>query len=288
MYYEKIAMVIGVCALAAAVSGASHRNWNTEAREKFNHVFNGDNSLNVDNINGLIQIIGDNGTSIRVDGEKIIRAADQQQVDRAKREVALDINEKNGIAQLYENGPYRDSNNRSSENHGFHESSDRHYNVSYDLTVHVPRETAMHLKTVNGGVTARETTGAFDVKSVNGAISMTDIGGAGTAAAVNGANVVSYRENPKADSAFTSVNGRIEVSFQPNLAAEFVLKTVNGGMFTDFESTMLASPTAAATKENGKFVFKTHGESRVRVGTGGPQIRLETVNGSIQIKKATK
>jgi hypothetical protein len=281
-------LCFAITGIAALLSAASDRDYKEVDREAIHHTFTGDKTIDVDLINGGVTVIGDGGNTIRVEGERVIRAASQEEVARAKKEVALDINEKNGIAQLYENGPYRDSNNRSSENHGFHESSDRHYNVSYDLTVHVPRETAMHLKTVNGGVTARETTGAFDVKSVNGAISMTDIGGAGTAAAVNGANVVSYRENPKADSAFTSVNGRIEVSFQPNLAAEFVLKTVNGGMFTDFESTMLASPTAAATKENGKFVFKTHGESRVRVGTGGPQIRLETVNGSIQIKKATK
>jgi hypothetical protein len=281
-------LCFAITGIAALLGAASDRDYKEVDREAIHHTFTGDKTIDVDLINGGVTVIGDGGNTIRVEGERVIRAASQEEVARAKKEVALDINEKNGIAQLYENGPYRDSNNRSSENHGFHESSDRHYNVSYDLTVHVPRETAMHLKTVNGGVTARETTGAFDVKSVNGAISMTDIGGAGTAAAVNGANVVSYRENPKADSAFTSVNGRIEVSFQPNLAAEFVLKTVNGGMFTDFESTMLASPTAAATKENGKFVFKTHGESRVRVGTGGPQIRLETVNGSIQIKKATK
>ena len=277
-----------IVGLAAALSAASDRDYTAVDREPIHHTFAGDKTIDVDLVNGGVTVVGDGGSGMRVEGERVIRALNQEEMARAKKEIALDMNEKNGTAQIYENGPYRDSNNHSSENHVFHENTDRHYSVNYEITVHVPRETALHLRTVNGGVTARDTSGAFDVKSVNGAISMTDIGGAGTAAAVNGANVVSYRENPKADSAFTSVNGRIEVSFQPNLAAEFVLKTVNGGMFTDFESTMLASPTAAATKENGKFVFKTHGESRVRVGTGGPQIRLETVNGSIQIKKATK
>ena len=45
-----------------------------------------------------------------------------------KREVMLDVNEKNGTAQLYVNGPFRE-NNRASENHGFHEHNDRHYDV---------------------------------------------------------------------------------------------------------------------------------------------------------------
>jgi hypothetical protein len=81
------------------------------------------------------------------------------------------------------------------------------------------------------------------------------------------------------------VNGKIDVTFQPNLSADFNLKTVNGGMFTDFESTALASG-GAATKAGGRFVYKARGESRIRVGSGGPQIRLETVNGSIEIRKA--
>src|SRR5271154_413456 len=99
MYYEKIAIAIGVCVLAATVSGAaSHRDWNTEAREAIHHVFSGDQSLDVDNVNGLIEVIGDGGNTIRVEGEKVIRAIDQKEVERAKREVTLDINEKDGVA----------------------------------------------------------------------------------------------------------------------------------------------------------------------------------------------
>jgi DUF4097 and DUF4098 domain-containing protein YvlB len=89
------------------------------------------------------------------------------------------------------------------------------------------------------------------------------------------------------DSVFTTVNGRLELAFQPNLSADFSLKTVNGGMYTDFPSTALSS-TGTSTKEDGKFIYRMRGESRIRIGSGGPQIRLETVNGEIQIKKQTK
>jgi len=277
-----------IVGLAAALSAASDRDYTAVDREPIHHTFAGDKTIDVDLVNGGVTVVGDGGSGMRVEGERVIRALNQEEMARAKKEIALDMNEKNGTAQIYENGPYRDSNNHSSENHGFHENTDRHYSVNYEITVHVPRETALHLRTVNGGVTARDTSGAFDVKSVNGAISMTDIVGSGTAAAVNGANTVSFRESPKSDSAFTSVNGRIEVTFPPSLAADFDLKTVNGGMFTDFETTMLAAAAGTASKENGRFVYKARGESHVRVGSGGPHIRLETVNGAISIKKATK
>jgi hypothetical protein len=285
MYYEKIAMAIGVCALAAAVSGASHRNWNTEARETFNHVFSGDKSLNVDNINGLIQIIGDSGTTIRVEGEKIIHAADQQQVDRAKREVVLDINEKDGIAQLYVNGPFR-GNNHASENHGFHENGDREYEVTYNFTVHLPRETELDLHSVNGDVKTEQTGGRFKVRGVNGGVTMNGAAGSGEVRTVNGPLLVSFRESPKTASSFTTVNGRIDATFPPNLSADLKFKTLNGATYTDFDVTALASPPGTGEMKNGRFVFKKDHTTSVRAGSGGPELSFETVNGEIQIHKA--
>jgi hypothetical protein len=280
--FAALGMTIGA---AVALSAFASRDYKLEDHMQVHHTFTGDKTIDVDLVNGTLNVDGDGGTSIRVDAERVIHAANQEQMDRAKQDDVLDMNEKASVAQLYENGPFRNNNNHSSDYHGFHENSDREYEVAWNVTVHVPRETALRLRTVNGGVTVQDTSGAFDVRSVNGPLTMTNVIGSGTASAVNGPDVVSFRENPKADSTFTSVNGRIEVTFQPNLSADFDLKTVNGGMFTDFESTALAS-TGAAAKENGKFVYKARGESRIRVGAGGPQIRLETVNGSIQIKKA--
>jgi DUF4097 and DUF4098 domain-containing protein YvlB len=285
MYYEKIAIAIGVCALAAAVSGASHRNWNTEAREAVNHVFTGDKALNVDNINGLIQIVGDEGTTIRVEGEKIIRAADQKEVDRAKREVVLDINEKDGVAQLYVNGPFRE-NSHASENHGFHENGDREYEVTYNFTIHVPRETGLELRSVNGEVKTEQTSGKFDIHGVNGGVTMTSIAGSGSVRTVNGPMVVSFRENPKVASSFNTVNGRINATFPANLSADLRFKTVNGATYTDFDVTALASPAGAAERKNGKFVYRADRNTSVRAGSGGPELSFETVNGQIQIQKA--
>ncbi len=273
---------------AIMLSAASHQDYKLEVREPVqHHTFSGDKTIDVDLVNGALNVIGDGGTTMRVDAERVIHAATQDQIERAKKDDVLDMNEKDGVAQIYENGPFRNNNNdHSSDYHGFHEDSSRQYEVAWNVTVHVPRATALKLRSVNGGVTAQDTSGTFDVRSVNGPLSMTDVSGSGTASAVNGTNTVTFHENPKSDSAFTSVNGKIDVTFQPNLSADFDLKTVNGGMYTDFESTALASPTGTATNENGRFVYKNRGESRIRIGSGGPQIRVETVNGSIQIRKA--
>src|SRR5580693_9456277 len=100
MYYQKIALAVSVCALISTLHGAADR-WTVQAKEALTHTFSKDKTIDVDNLNGTIEIIGDDGNTMRVEGEKIIRAEDQAELDRAKREVTLDINEKDGIAQLY-------------------------------------------------------------------------------------------------------------------------------------------------------------------------------------------
>lgn len=275
-------------AAALALSAASHGDYKLEDRSPVDHTFNnGDKTIDVDLIGGSVTIIGDGGNTMRVTGERVIHADTQDQIARAKRDDVLDINEKDGVAQLYENGPFRNNNGgHSSDDHGFHDTSERRYEVEWNVTVHVPRDSTQRLRTVNGGVTAQDTSGAFDVKSVNGPVNMTNIAGSGSISAVNGTNTVTFRENPKADSSFTSVNGKIDVTFQPNLSADFSLKTVNGGMFTDFESTALASSGGTVSKDNARFIYRNRGESRIRIGSaGGPQIKMETVNGGIQIRK---
>lgn len=287
MYYQKIAIGVTVIALAATLLDAS-RHWGSEARDPFHYTFSNDKTLDIDNVDGTIDIVGDSGNTIRVEGERITHAEDRQSLDRAKRDVKLDVNETDGTAQLYVNGPFR--NNRSGDFHGFHIHYDDHdYEVIYNFTVHVPRDTALRLRTVNGEIKTAETRGKFDVSGVNGSVSMTSVAGYGSLRTVNGRLSAAFRESPKQACEFRTVNGAIDASFPPNLAAELHLQTMNGGAFTDFETTAALPSTAeAGQRENGRFVFRPNRGSTVRVGSGGPALSFETLNGSINIRKETR
>jgi hypothetical protein len=289
MYYQKIAYAIVAFALAATVPGASRRNWTAEAREPFHYTFANDKTLDIDNVDGAIQVIGDNGSTIRVEGERIVRGEDQQALDRAKRDVTLDVNEKDGTAQLYVNGPFR-GNSHSSGDHGFHIHSDEHeYEVTYNFTVHVPRETGLRLRTVNGEIKTDDTRGKFDVHGVNGSVTMTGVAGYGTLHTVNGRASIAFRESPRQASDFQTVNGAIEASFPPNFSADLRLKTLNGQAYTDFEATALLPSTAqAGERSTGRFVYKSNHTSSVRIGSGGPELTFETVNGDIRITKESR
>jgi DUF4097 and DUF4098 domain-containing protein YvlB len=270
-------MKTGIAILTLATACALSADYKLEEREAFHHTFSGDTALDVDEVNGFITVTGDGGNTIRVDAEKVIRADNAEEMVRGKREVVLDVNEKNGTAQLYVNGPFRNND------HGYHEHG--HYDVTYNFTIHVPSAVALRLHSVNGKITTQDTTGKYDVKTINGAVRMTNIAGSGSAETLNGDTTITFRENPKTDSLFKTFNGHVDVSFLPNLSANLHVKTFNGSAYTDFDATALASNSAQAQKKDGRFVFRTDKSSSLRVGAGGPELKFETFNGSIKIHK---
>jgi len=279
---------IAMLAMAWCAAAAPARDYSLEEREAFHHTFTGDKTLDVDEVNGSITVVGDGGNTIRADGEKVIRADTTEEMTRGKREVVLDVNEKNGIAQLYVNWPFR-NDGHSSQDHGFHEHGDRHYDVTYNFTIHVPRAIAIQLRTVNGKIDVSETSGTFEAHTINGRMTMTNIAGSGSAETLNGDTTITFRENPKLASLFKSFNGQVDVGFQPGLSADLRPKTINGSAYTDFEATALASAAGTVDRKNGMFVYKKDKESSLRVGSaGGPELRFETFNGSIRIRKLAK
>lgn len=284
MFYEKLAIAAG--ALAILSTAVAARDWNTEAREPFHYTFSSDKTLDVDNVNGEIRVTGDGGNTIRVEGERITRAIDKQAVDLAKKEVTLDVNEKDGIAQFYVNGPFR-GDNHSSDYHGFHWHSDGHdYEVAYNFNIRVPRDLELRLRSVNGGIRTDQTSGRFEISGVNGTIDMAATAGYGRVNAVNGRIEIAFREAPKAHSEFHTVNGAIETTFPPNFSADIAVHTVNGTAYTDFDATALANGNLPQNRD-GRFVYRPDRNTRLRIGSGGPELEFQTVNGDIRIKKGT-
>ncbi len=282
-------LAMGLFALPGLTLDCRAWDYKEEAKEPVKHTFAaGANTLDVDNVNGSVTVIGDSGNTIRVEGEKIIRASDKQELDRGKKEVTLDLNEKDGVAQVYVNGPFRNGGdrNRNNDNHSFHDRERRNYEVIYNLTIHVPKANALQLRSVNGAVKAEEVMGKMEVRTVNGSVTLTNMGGAGKVETVNGKMTATFRQNPTADSSFKTVNGKIDVTFQPNLTANLRVKTFNGSAYTDFETTAVANQAPATENHNGRRVIRM-GDSRVlRVGNGGPELSFETLNGGIEIHKA--
>jgi len=237
--------------------------------------------FDLDNVWGSIEVVGTSGKQIQVTIAKTIRAADQAMLDRAKTEVTLDESQDGDSVKLYVNGPFRCNRDCGD---CVHLGRDHGYIVKMDFTVRVPERTSLRLATVNDGVvTVENVLGDYKVHNVNGEITMKNVGGSGTVKTVNGAVKVSFRENPREDSQFSTVNGDVELVFTSRLAADFRFKTFNGAIYSDFVMTSLPPAAPTAERKNGRFVYHADRFTGGRVGSGGPEIVLQNLNGDIRV-----
>jgi len=236
----------------------------------------------LDNIFGYIHVEGTSSKDVRLRVHKTIKARTTDRLKKAKEEVTLDIKEDGNTIDLYVNGPFR-CPKEEKERRGWRDPG---YAVHYDFTLIVPYQTSLILKTVTeGDISVKNVEGDFEIKNVNGQIEMTDVSGSGDAHTVNGKVEVSFTKNPNSDCSFKTLNGDVKINFQPNLSADFWLKTFTGDAFSDFPVSYLPSKPAKETRKEGKFVYKSSNTTGLRIGKGGPEIKMDTMTGDLLIEK---
>lgn len=236
-------------------------------------------SLEIDNVWGSIEIVGTASDQVQLTLNRSTRAESKEELEQARKDVTLDITEQPDSLKFYVNGPFRcDCHDcyRSREVDG--------YIVKMDFQLQVPRDINLKIKTINEGhVSVRDVSGNFVVRNVNGDIQMRNIAGSGSARTVNGPVKVSFRQNPHEASDFQTVNGNVELQFARDLAADFRFKTFNGGVYSDFPVTALPAHPIEGEHHGAKVVFRADRYAGVRVSSGGPQIKVENLNGDIRI-----
>jgi hypothetical protein len=256
-------------------------------------------TLKIDNIFGSINVSGYNGKTVQLTAQKTIRAKTNQALEDAAKEVRLDISTKGNSIDVVVDGPFRDK-----EGHCNWNSRKLGYIVQYDFQVKVPFNTGLDVKTINDGdvevsdiqgkstiknvngkIGVKNLKGDFLVHTVNGRIKMEGITGSGEAHTVNGKVSVLFDKNPGSDCSFKTINGNLELDCLPGLSGDFKLKTFNGKIYSDFPATYLPSSPTKGERKEGKYVYKSSGFQSVRIGSGGPAIKMDTFNGNIIITK---
>ena len=282
--YLLLLAVLTAPLLMAALSDDEEDNWKPAAKEQesIQKTFTlaaGEKSLEIDNVFGSIEVVGTSAEQIQLVANKTIRARSQAEVERARKEVTLDITQDGSRVRLYVNGPFR-CNSRPN----CCQFDDRHYVVNYDFKLQVPQRINLDLKTVNdGSVRVQRVRGKYSVNNVNGPIDMEEVGGSGHVRTVNGRVRVTFVENPRENSDFRTINGDVDLYFVPQLAADFRFKTMQGEIYSDFAMTELPRQAAKTERRNGKFVFSADRYTGGRVGPGGPVIKLENINGDLRV-----
>lgn len=144
--------------------------------------------------------------------------------------------------------------------------------VKVEFVVKVPVGVKLSAHTVNGGIKVTDLRSEVDANTVNGSVHIST-SEAGQAKSVNGSiTAVVGRMDAGHSLKFETVNGAINVQLPSSLNAEVHASTVNGGITTDFPLTV-----------SGKL-----GPRNVsgRIGSGGADLKLSTVNGAIHLKKS--
>ncbi len=240
--------------------------------------------VSVDNVWGGITVEGTRGPDIEMIARRTIMAESRDKIETARKEVTLDIPEKPNALSVYVDGPFRCEDRDG--HRGVHSRKDPGYIVRYDFELKVPFRTKLVVSTVmDGDVAVRGVEGDFDAANVNGEVRIAGTAGSGEASTVNGGVRVSFRRPPAGKCAFATVNGEVVLSFPDGLSADFRIKTMNGEAYSDFPVTSLPAPAAETRKEGARHVFRSDRFFGVRIGKGGPEIKLETLNGDILIKK---
>ncbi len=278
---KRTILVMLLVVLAPALA-RGHETFRLEKNDTIKQVFQFSSpekakTVKIDNVFGSITVSGAATGSVRLEAKKRLSADSQEDLLKAEREVTLKMAEKDNLLDIYVDGPFRCHD-------GSLNGSDHGYIVTYDFELQVPEQTSLVLKTVNDGdILVKNIKGEFTVRNVNGRIELQDIAGPVSCKTVNGHIRASFRQNPTAACAFATVNGDLDVRFTPELDADFQLKTFNGEIFSDFPVRYLPAKAEPARRENGRFVYRSRSFQGVRVGRGGPEITMDTLNGDIVI-----
>ena len=225
-------------------------------------------TLEIRGINGDIRVTPTTGDEAIVRATKTSKKSDVSRVQIKVEQHADGIT----ICTIYP-GSSSDSCDDRGKHKRNHSSDDDDNDVVVDFAVQVPANVKFEGGTVNGGIDAQGLKADATVSTVNGAIVLATAG-VGSATTVNGSvrvRIGSASWDGRLDA--RTVNGSVTVEMPQPSDLEVEAATLNGSVSSDFPLTL-----------QGKMSPQRF---RGTIGKGGRQLRLETVNGDIALRKAS-
>ena len=146
------------------------------------------------------------------------------------------------------------------------------WSVSYE--VFVPKKIDLKLGTVNGGINVADVRGNMNFQTVNGGVTLARTAGRVKGETVNGGVNVDLAGTTWEGEGLEleTVNGGVTVTVPAAYSANFHAGTVNGGLNTDFEDATIQGKSGPKKLD-------------LKLGSGGPTVKLETVNGGVRIRR---
>lgn len=149
---------------------------------------------------------------------------------------------------------------------------DKKLKVDFYLTV--PRGANLNeIESVNGSITLSNFTNYTKASAVNGQVKATNLRGTAILSTVNGSTEADFDSvQPNSKISLSTVNGSVNLLVPSDINATVKADTVNGNITNDF----------GLPVRKGKYVGR---DLYGRIGSGEAQIRLDSVNGGLIIKR---
>jgi hypothetical protein len=223
-------------------------------------------TVRVTNINGTVTFRQGSGDRVEVTAVKRWRRGDPASVRISASKSRGDVR----VCPLYERQDDCDDNNHWDRRDRARD--DNNNDVSVDFTILVPRGVHVIAGSINGPVSVTGATEDVEAATVNGDVTVESGRGRLTASTVSGTVRARIVTRPSTIE-FTTVNGNVIAELASNIGADVEMTTVNGDLRSDYDIVV----------RNGRynpFSVSAH------VGpSGGPRMKLTTVNGSVELRK---
>lgn len=227
-------------------------------------------SIQIRNLNGTIEVHRGSGEQVEVTAVKRYRGPRPQEVRFVTGTDA------NGAVICAVWGRGNDCQRLGSSGGSRHFAWSRLFggkgNVTVNFTVLVPPGVHVDVGTTNGAVRVDGVRGGVRASTVNGGVRIAAASGPVTASSVNGSVSASLDSlDAAAPLSLTTVNGSVTAELPEGVDATLEMSTVNGRVNADFPVTVQGSVSPKRL--------------RGTLGSGGREIKLETVNGGVTLKR---
>ncbi|MET0625946.1 MAG: DUF4097 family beta strand repeat-containing protein [Pyrinomonadaceae bacterium] len=255
-----------LAAVALTAADASRAQSRPEVTEEFHQTYplGAGGRVSLQNINGAVKVVAWDRAEVKVDAVKRAYTAERL------REAQIRVDASSGRVRI--ETEYPDNTLRWSDRDG-----ERHENpASVDYTLTVPRgATVDEVNLVNGALTLEGLAGSVEASSVNGRVTATGLTGPVQLSVVNGRLEATLDALGDAGRVtLSAVNGPLVVTLPSDANAMLQADTVHGGITNDFNLPVRV----------GEYVGR---ELQGRLGSGAARVRLNNVNGPIQIRRAS-
>jgi len=252
-----------ICALLVLALGADASDHRGAFTEEFHQTYalTPDGRVELDNINGAVHISTWDQNEVKVDAIKYADA--KEKLERAHIEVD------SGKDYLSIKTEYGD-NETTSHNGRWNNNP---AGVEYTLTV--PRTVRLdEIKLINGSLDVTGVTGEVHASCINGRLEAHNLAGRAELSTINGQLDAKFDQLTGTSVELRSVNGPLELTIPSDSKAEIEASTISGGIDNDF----------GLHVNHHRYVGH---DLRGELGNGGPRIKLENVNGHIEIRHAS-